>query len=180
MEVEIWKDIPGYEGLYQVSNLGRVKSMARVDARGNHRNEKILKNNDDGKGYRRVVLSKDAIKKYFFVHRLVALVFIPNPNNYPIINHKDENPENNNVSNLEWCDFSYNSRYGTALVKMVNNRKGKTAQKPIIQLSKNNEIIHFYPSIAQAARETGIRQSDISMCCSGINKSSGGYIWRYI
>ena len=103
-----WKDIPGYEGLYQVSNLGEIKSL-------NYRNtgkEKILKLIKDKKGYFHVNLYKNGKLKNLQVHRLVAMAFIPNHNNYNQVNHKDENTSNNAVENLEWCTAKYNSNYG--------------------------------------------------------------------
>ena len=117
MTNEIWKDIEGYEGLYQVSNTGKVKSF-----RGNK--EKILKATVMPHNYRRVQLSKDGKNRGFFVHRLVAKAFIPNPDNLPIINHKDEDPSNNNMENLEWCTYKYNSNYGTSKQRISRgNRK---------------------------------------------------------
>lgn len=112
---EIWKDIQGFEGAYMVSNFGRVKSMARTrKSRGGCLcpvPEKILSQSTDKDGYKDVALSKNHKLYFFRVHRLVAMAFIPNPNNYPLINHKDENPANNNVQNLEWCNQSYNTSY---------------------------------------------------------------------
>ena len=113
--MKIWKDIDGYEGRYRVSNCGRVKSLARTRI-GKSGSivpvaEKILKQNTDKDGYKDVALCTDGHLRYFRVHRLVAIAFIPNPHNYPMINHKDENPANNMVSNLEWCDQSYNTSY---------------------------------------------------------------------
>ena len=110
---EIWKNIKGYEGLYQVSNLGRVKSLERKDNLGRKVNEKILKNRNATHGYIAVILSKDSNKKTYRVHRLVAEAFIPNPNKYLEVNHKDENKSNNRIDNLEWCDRKYNCNYGT-------------------------------------------------------------------
>ena len=112
---EIWKDIPGYEGLYQVSNTGKVKSLNYMKTR----KEKILKPRKEGKGYLKITLSKEGEKKDFKIHRLVASVFIPNPNNLPQINHIDECKTNNNVENLEWCDNRYNSNYGTHTQRMA-------------------------------------------------------------
>ena len=102
---EIWENIEGYEGQYQISNYGRVKSFKNGK-------EQIIKGNINQKGYCIVDLYKNKEKKHFQVHRLVAKAFIPNPNNYPIVNHKDENPSNNRVDNLEWCTPKYNSNYG--------------------------------------------------------------------
>lgn len=114
---EVWKDIAGFEGKYQVSNFGNVKRIAHRVCRKNNRyltlKEKIVKQHYDYHGYKKVHLWKDNTDKPFFVHRLVAFAFIDNPNNYPQINHKDENKENNAVSNLEWCTALYNANYGT-------------------------------------------------------------------
>ena len=118
---QIWKDIPGYEGLYQVSNTGRVRSL-NYNRTGE---TKVLKQGTNKGGYKRVNLYKDGKFKIYFVHRLVALVFIPNPNNYPVINHKDENPKNNTVWNLEWCTQEYNINYGNCRKKMSEAHKGK-------------------------------------------------------
>ena len=124
---EIWKDIVGYEGLYQVSNFGRVKSLAKYK-NGNGgskfwRKERILKPANTGRGYLMVVLIKEKKRTTYILHRLVAQAFIPNPNNLPQINHKDENKTNNVVSNLEWCDNKYNSNYGTRNVRIIQTRK---------------------------------------------------------
>lgn len=118
---QIWKDIEGYEGLYQVSNTGKVRSL-------NYRRTgktKVIKQSTDKLGYKSVFLCKDGKNKGYLVHRLVALAFIPNPNNYPVINHKDENPSNNYYKNLEWCTQEYNCNYGNCRKKMSEARKGK-------------------------------------------------------
>jgi len=120
---EEWKDIEGYEGFYQVSNLGRVKSLARVvmrsDGKPNPVNEKILKYGII-KGYCAVVLCKDRKKKMYKVHRLVAIAFLSNPHNLPEVNHKDENKKNNCVDNLEWCTSLYNINYGSHNERVTN------------------------------------------------------------
>lgn len=115
---EVWENITGYEGLYQVSNLGRVKSL-------NYKGKgviKILKGYIKRDGYETVTLMKDGIRKYLRVHRLVAQAFLPNPDNLPQINHKDENPLNNIVDNLEWCTPSYNTKYSS--YKWTGERNG--------------------------------------------------------
>lgn len=112
---EIWKDIYGYEGIYQVSNFGQVRRLCKNDNR-------IIKQ-EINRGYKRVCLSYKNVKKHFLVHRLVAFAFIPNPNNYPIINHKDENKLNNNVDNLEWCTHQYNLNYNGNRERCVKTRK---------------------------------------------------------
>ena len=111
MYIELWKWIPGWEGLYMVSTHGRVKSLK-------HNKSKILKPWIDKDGYKRVRLCKNGKCKTYGIHRLVAMAFIPNPHNYPIINHKDENKTNNQYTNLEWCTIQYNSNYGT-----INERR---------------------------------------------------------
>lgn len=119
---EEWRGIEGYEGMYQVSNLGRVKSLARViirsDGKPNPVNEKILKHGIT-KGYCSVVLCKDGKKKMYKVHRLVAMAFLSNPHNLPEVNHKDENKKNNCVDNLEWCTPKYNTNYGTCSERRI-------------------------------------------------------------
>lgn len=109
---EIWKDIKEYEGLYQISNLGNVKSLPKMVG-FRKRKEKILKTYYDKNGYVKVILCKENKTRFLSVHRLMAEAFIPNPNNFPQINHKDENKQNNNLENLEWCTCKYNINYGT-------------------------------------------------------------------
>ena len=166
--VELWKDIAGYENLYQVSNLGNVVSLK-------HKKPFILKPQKDDKGYLRVVLRIfNKTPKWCFVHRLVAKAFIENPNNYPIINHKDENPLNNNVENLEWCSYQYNINYGTAI-----ERRAKKRSIPILQFDKNGILLNEYQGISDAARKTGINAGGICSVCKGKLKSAGGYAWKY-
>lgn len=120
---EIWKDIEGYEGLYQISNLGRIKSLGN---KSNHKNEKIISiSSKSFSGYWVIGLCKNGKRKGYIVHRLVAKAFIPNPNNYPQINHKDENKLNNWVDNLEWCTQSYNAKYNN-LSKKKNIKSANT------------------------------------------------------
>ena len=127
---EIWKDIEGYEGLYQVSNKGRVKSLSRLVVRVGKPNyitkEKILKCSElKGTGYPAVSLGSNNNFKSMLVHRLVAQAFIPNPDNLPCVNHKDETRNNNDVRNLEWCTQKYNCNYGTARQRNSLHNKGK-------------------------------------------------------
>lgn len=110
---EVWVDVTGYEGLYQVSNLGRVKSFGATSRQGWQLKERILKQTVEPKGYAKVGIRKDGKLKTVRVHRLVAEAFIPNPYEFPEVNHKDENKANNRVENLEWCSSKYNCRYGT-------------------------------------------------------------------
>lgn len=168
MENEIWKDIKGYEGLYQVSNMGQVKSLPRYTTKG-----KILVSVKDKDGYLRVCLSKDNRHKSYYVHRLVAEAFIPNPDNLPEINHKDCNPGNDKIENLEYCDRSYNVNYSNRN-KIVSDR----LSKPVIQMTLDGVIIAIWPSIKQAAKN-GFDASNICNCCIGKRKTHAGFIWRY-
>lgn len=167
---EIWKDIKGYEGHYQISNLGRVKSLSRITTfRGKKRLEKelILREGTSKKGYSLVSLQKNGIAKTQRVHRLVAQAFIPNINNYQQVNHKDENKKNNCVDNLEWCDCKYNNNYGLRTSKI---------SKKVLQI----ETGIVYPSVSEAYRKTKIDIANISRVCLGKIKTAGGYHWKYI
>ena len=165
---EAWADIKGYEGLYQVSTLVRIKSLPR---RGTYSEVHILKVSDDGKGYLQVGLCKNSIYKSHKVHRLVAEAFIANPDNLPEVNHKDENKSNCHVSNLEWCDRSYNVNYGS--------RTSKT-QKPVIQLTKSGEILTTYESLSKVKETLKISNiSNISAVCKGKRKTAYGYRWKF-
>ena len=165
--MEIWKDIKGYEGLYKVSSEGRIKSLNY-----NHTcKEQILKPGSNKKGYLRVVLCKKGKFKTFLIHRLVSASFIPNPDNLPEVNHKDEDKTNNNVSNLEWCNRKYNSNYGTRTERMAISQGKKV-------LCVEENII--YNSTCEASRITGIIQGSISMACNGKRKTAGKYHWQYI
>lgn len=172
--VEIWKDISGYENLYQVSNLGNVVSLK-------HKKPFILKQIKNRNGYLRVGLKiYNKPVKLYLVHRLVAQAFIPNPQNLPFVNHKDENKTNNMASNLEFCTQAYNNRYGTALErrsKKLTNRKDQS--KPVLQYDKYGNFIKEYPSASDASRNTGINFSHICKVCRGELNTSGGYIWKY-
>ena len=168
---EIWKDIEGYEGLYQVSNLGRVKSLPKQKRFG----EILLKQNTI-KGYKRVCLSKNNVQKYYLVHRLVAHAFISNLENKEQINHKDENKKNNCVNNLEWCDRKYNLNYGTAKERMAQKLR-----KKVLQYDLNGNLLKEYKSITEATIMTNIPNSNISNCCNKTEhyKTAGGYIWEF-
>lgn len=121
-EQEVWKDIDEYKGLYQISNLGRVKSLKKYAGKS-LREEKILKTYKDKDGYIKVILCKNNKTRFLSIHRLLAEAFIPNPENLPQINHKDENKENNDIDNLEWCTCKYNINYGSRNERMLISRK---------------------------------------------------------
>lgn len=184
--MEIWKDIEGYENLYQVSNYGRVRSVDRYVnyLRGGKRlmKGKIIKQTSTTLGYKQVKLCKDGKSKNNLIHRLVAESFIPNQYNLPEVNHIDENKSNNRVDNLEWVTHRYNVNYGTAQQRRVEKQKGKQLNrkdqsKPVLQYTFDGEFVAEYPSIHEAKRQTGI--TNISFCCSCKRKSAGGYIWKY-
>lgn len=134
-------------------------------------------------GYLQVSLCKDGVSKTFLVHRLVALAFIPNRDNLPEVNHKDENKENNSVDNLEWCTHDYNSRYGeNAPTKQWRYMLGKyTPSKPVCQMDLSGNVLAVYPSTIAAEEHTGVGHSNIQRVCNPkyINKTAGGYRWRY-
>ena len=166
---EDWKPIPGYEGLYEVSNWGRVRSFKwNSDGR-------ILSPGKNNMGYYFVYLCKDGKAKGHTIHRLVAQAFIQNPSNFPVVNHKDECKENNCVDNLEWCTQKYNISYGTGLQRMAEK-----ISKPVVQLDKNGNFVAEYKSTQEASRVTGINHGNICCCCNHKSyKSAGGFIWIY-
>ncbi len=169
---EIWKDIEGFEGLYQVSNLGRVKSFRR-SAKFGSPNELILNPSLINSGYEVVTLysGKERVKKQ--VHRLVALAFIPNELNLPCVNHKDENKRNNRVDNLEWCTFQYNNNYGTAKIRTAEKRS-----VPVLQKTLDGKPIAVYCSPKIAADLLGYKRHLINDWCR--LGYGGGYAWEYI
>ena len=120
--IEEWRPIEGYEGLYEVSSYGRVRSLDKYDSMNRFLRGRILRLFTDGLGYLRAQLYSNSKRKSFLVHRLVAQAFIPNPDNLPQVNHRDENPSNDNVDNLEWCDGKYNVNYGTRIDRIRDIR----------------------------------------------------------
>lgn len=172
---EIWKDINDYEELYQISNLGNIKSLNRVLKDNRVWKERIMKPVKDKDGYFCVNLYKNNKTKRFKVHRLVAQAFIPNPDNLPCVNHKDEDKTNNNVENLEWCTHEYNSNYGTAIERMT-----KTLSNPVLQLMKDGSLVRVWPSVMEVERQLHFSNSYISACCRGKRHSAYGYKWRYV
>lgn len=193
---EIWKPVVGYEGFYEVSNLGNVRSVNRI-AKRNYRgdyfrkSQPIIQSSIDG--YKCVILSKFAERHTLKVHRLVAMAFIPNPNNYPCINHKDEVRDNNFVfvnqdgsvdadkSNLEWCTPKYNNNYGSYRRKMSEIKTNDpSVSKKVAQITKNGDIINIFPSTSEAGRILGINNRNIASVCRGERNIAGGYKWKFI
>lgn len=185
MEQEIWKDIEGYEGLYQCSNLGNIKSLERIETTNGivnkrTRGSRILKPIKNHRGYILVRLSKNGIAKSYQVHRIIAKHFILNPDNLPQVNHKDEDKTNNCVDNLEWCTSAYNSNYGDRNKKIG----GKLINHPNLSKSvlgiKDDKIIYYFKSTSEAERN-GFDHSKISSCCQNKPryKTHKGYKWQY-
>ena len=187
---EIWKWIDGYENMYQVSNLGRVRSVDRdvyCEVSPNklqHIYGKVLKQGTNHKGYPIVYLSKDGKQKTITVHRLVALTFIENPLNLPQVNHIDGNKTNNNVSNLEWCDNSYNQIHAhkTGLFPKYEDIVGwGRPARPVAMLDFNTkEVLRTFETLASVKRETGINQFNVRSVCLGLRNHAGGYDWKFI
>lgn len=179
--MEVWKDIPGYEGLYQVSSLGRVRSFGRyVKNRYKMiwRAGKTLKQGKDNKGYMTVVLcaNKQQTKK---VHRLVASAFLPNPENKPQINHINGNKQDNRTDNLEWCSQSENMLHAWATgLQKREHKKNDSRSIKITQYSCDMKKLEVFPSMMEAERKTGIHSASISRAAKHGGKA-GGYIWKY-
>lgn len=176
---EIWKDIKGYEGSYQVSNFGRVKSLERVvyTKNGSKRcvREIIMKPEICTFDYPCVFLRKNYTKKTKLIHRLVAEAFIPNPDNLPVVNHKDEDKTNCHVDNLEWCTQQYNSVYNDVQLR----KRWCNIVRAVKQYDKDGNFIKEWPSISEAARFYNIAPNNISRCCKGITKTCHKFMWIY-
>lgn len=171
--MEEWKDIQGYEGLYQVSNEGRVKSLK-------FGKEKILKGRISS-NYLLVCLRKNGKSRNKLIHRLVAEAFLENPQNLQEVNHKDENKTNNHVENLEWCTPKYNSNYGTghqrSSEKQIND---PTKSKRVDQIDPiSGEVVRKWESVKECCRN-GYNNSCIWQCCIGKRKIHKGYVWKYL
>lgn len=187
--MEIWKNIEGYEGRYQISSHGRVKSLERIANHiGGSRKvcERIMKSTRAGsKGkYRGVHLYKNRQPAQFLIHRLVARAFIPNPNNKSEVNHIDGNPSNNHVSNLEWCSPAENNQHAYKMgLKSPPNKDRLGAHnhssKAVLQCSLQGDVIREFGGTREAHRITGIHFSSINQCARGIRKTAGGFIWKY-
>lgn len=181
---EHWKSIPQYEGLYEVSDKGNVRSIAQYTRHHTvvpRSKARMLKAELTHDGYVRVSLSKHGQQKHFSVHRLVALAFIQNHDNLPQVNHKDENPQNNSADNLEWCTGKQNCNYGRHCQRIKERLNGKHhLARPVARLDRDGDTIEIYKSINEAARQMGVRRENISRCCNGRYSLSCGYAWKYV
>ncbi|QEE50332.1 hypothetical protein FUA48_12310 [Flavobacterium alkalisoli] len=193
LENEIWRDVLNYEGCYQISNLGRVKSVERKVKSSRSKTgyrtikEKLMTPLLSKYGYYRVHLMKEGKSFIAMVHRLIAEAFIPNPNNKPQVNHINLIRTDNRIENLEWMTNKENMRHA-----WDNNSANKEAikkatiiaqernKKAVIQYNVNMEIVKTFLSIKDASEECNIRHSNIGMCCSGKIKTAGGFIWKYV
>lgn len=171
-EIEIWKPVVGYEGLYEVSNLGNVRSV-----------KKIIKPHII-KGYLGVSLCKGGVKKKLFIHRLVAFAFPEICGEYfegAVCNHKNENKLDNRAENLEWCTVAENDNWGNRNQKISKARRNDIRlSKPVGQYTLQWLLVAVYPSLKEAERQTKIHTSNIYNCCCGKYKQAGGYYWKYL
>lgn len=165
-----WKQVTNYNDYY-INKDGTIISFKRKSI---HK----LKTSIDRNGYVRIHLLKNGIRKSYLLHRLVAQTFIPNPNNLPEINHKDENKQNNCVNNLEWCSHKYNSNYGTRVARIIPKTIAKTRVK-ICQCDENMNVIKIWDGVNVASKELGITQQNITNVCQKKRKHAGGYRWCY-
>jgi len=191
MEGEIWKDIQGYEGLYKVSNCGRIKSLERLHPYSKYVLKEIIKIQCiDRIGYLKITFSKNNKMSTKSVHRLVAINFIfnENPEKNIEVNHKDLNKKNNHFSNLEWCDKFYNQKhlYKNGVRRPIcfwENKSGNLSprHKEIEMYSKNNEYIRTFGSMREALRYmNGNSLTALTICCKNNNKTAYGYKWKYV
>lgn len=202
---EEWRDIViekngvvyDYTGLYQVSNLGRVKTLGKGKTQ---KKDKILKTKPSKNGYVIVNLYKEGNRTAFYIHRLVATMFIPNPNNLAEVNHISEIRHENHVENLEWCDREYNTKYGTRLKKISDSLKGKPSyrkgksvseerkqkQREVMKGKNGKKVIcletgQVFGCIKEASEWCGLKSpTGINACCKGKRKTAGNYHWQYV
>ena len=180
---EIWKDIPNYEGLYQASNLGRIRSVDRYkeviikNQYGEYKRTKFFKSyilkQQTYIGYKCVQLHINGKYKWEKVHRLVAMAFVPNPESKPQVNHIDGNKSNNNVLNLEWCNQSYNTKHA------YKNNLIKHYKIEINQYDLKGNYIKTWESAKEIEKKLKIKNSQICRCCKNENSTAGGYHWKY-
>ena len=178
--MEIWKDIKGFESLYQASNTGLIKRKQGYQCK----KDRILKQVNNGFNYMSVSLSEGSTVKRFYVHRLIAETFLENNQNKEEVNHIDGDRQNNELSNLEWVTRSENHYHRYKVLKQRGVNFGKTGDKnwrskPVICFDKEGNFIKRYAGVMEAMRQTGIHEANIRGAIHGRSKSSGGYIWNY-
>ena len=162
MSTEVWRDVPGYEGLYQVSDQGRVRNTKRG---------RLLKPNTNGSGYAQTMLSRQGARSYPLLHRLVALAFIPNPEGKPQINHKNGNKNDNRAENLEWGTMGENLLHRHRVLGQPGGRC-----KPVLCISTGRA----YPSAKAAAADLGLNRSGVSQVCNGTQKTTKNYKFKFM
>lgn len=186
-DVEIWRDVVGYEGSYKISNKGRLLSVSRITMRSNGSpfpvKEQILKFEKQD-GYNRIRIKRNGFKGHEFVHVMVAKAFILNPENKPQVNHKNAIRNDNRVENLEWATSSENQKYRFAVMGQKSHIFGRFGKlhhnsKPIIQLDKNGDFIREWDSQSDVERALGIYQGSISASCKKPNNFAGGFKWKF-
>lgn len=171
---EIWKPVVGYEGFYEVSNIGRVRSLERKDCLGRTVKERVLKPAFNDFGYLIVGLCAGGKQKTLKVHRLVCEAFHENPYNKPQVNHLNEDKSDNRAVNLEWATAKENLNHGAH-----NERMAKTLSKPICQYTRDGELVKIWPSTIEVQRQTGFSKGHISKAANGNRKTAYGFIWKY-
>ena len=199
MEKETWRPVKGYEGLYEVSDLGRVRSLDRrvsgktVHKDGQFKSGKILKPYVNSLGYSRITLSKEGSTERFQLHRLVAEAFIPNREGLPCVSHEDDDPSNNRASNLRWCTYSYNNNRERhrRLLSEATSRNAPNRRR-VAKYTLDGELVAVYRSIIEAAEANGVLFTGVQTCCAGGQKDSRkkggfrkvnsykGFVWKYI
>lgn len=171
----IWRKIPNYN-LYEINNLGEIRRVPSIIISSTGRRYiqkgRILKIKANKDGYKCVSLCENGIQKGYFVHNLLAKVFIPNPNNYPIVNHKDKNPSNNSLDNLEWCDYRYNANYSIEEIYKAHEKE----QIPIIGINVITKTFKKYKGLHEAERDTKVHHSNISYAIRN-NTIAGNHYW---
>lgn len=167
----IWKPVSGFEGYYEVSNEGDIKSLSRIDRLGKPVKGKILKKQSDRRGYETVTMSVDGKKTRKKVHRIVAEAFVSNPNNYEFVNHKDEDKKNNKSCNLEWCSRAYNMSFGT-----LRERQRISVSKPVYQYDENFNLVKFWAHSAEACDKLGLNINSLRVISRRQGKYKG-YYW---
>lgn len=171
MNEEVWKDVEDYEGYYTVSNLGNVYSI---------KTRRVLKYSLNTQGYPTISLSKEGVKKSFTIHNIVANTFLLKEVNSLQVNHKDENKLNNEVTNLEFITPKENANYGSRNLRVIQNRTGKYKPKKVLKLDLNMQALQNFESIADAARELGVKNSAIRRVCEGERNKVHNFIYKYI